>query len=53
MNITDINIIDLDSPIRNEIQCIYFMNTNNFTNRMDIRLGNTLTLYIIDMNSSK
>ena len=48
----DINIIDLDSPIRNEIQCIYFMNTNNFTNRMDIRLGNTLTLYIIDMNSS-
>ena len=48
----DINIIDLDSPKRNEIQCIYFINTNNHTNKMDIRLGNTLTLYIIDMKSN-
>ena len=45
----DINIIDLNSPIKNEIQCIYFMNTNNYTNKMDIRIGSTLTLYIIDM----
>ena len=48
----DINIIDLDSPIKNEIQCIYFINTNSYTNKMDIRIGSTLTLYIIDMNSS-
>jgi hypothetical protein len=45
----DINIIDLNSPIKNEVQCIYFMNTNNYTNKMDIRIGSTLTLYIIDM----
>ena len=45
----DINIIDLDSPAKNEIQCIYLINTNNYNNKMDIRLGNTLTLYIIDM----
>ena len=45
----DINIIDLNNPIKNEIQCIYFMNTNNYTNKMDIRIGSTLTLYVIDM----
>ena len=45
----DINIIDLNSPIKNEVQCIYFMNTNNYTNKMDIRIGSILTLYIIDM----
>ena len=45
----DINIIDLNSPVKNEVQCIYFMNTNNYTNKMDIRIGSTLTLYIIDM----
>ena len=48
----DINIIDLDSPIKNEIQCIYFINTNSYTNKMDIRIGSTLTLYIIDMKSN-
>ena len=45
----DINIIDFNNPIKNEIQCIYFMNTNFYTNKMDIRLGTILTLYIIDM----
>ena len=45
----DINIIDYNSPAKNEIQCIYYINTNNYTNKMDIRLGNTLTLYIVDM----
>ena len=45
----DINIIDFNSPVKNEIQCIYLINTNNYTNKMDIRLGTYLTLYIIDM----
>ena len=45
----DINIIDYNIPAKNEIQCIYYINTNNYTNKMDIRLGNTLTLYIVDM----
>ena len=45
----DINIIDFNCPAKNEIQCIYLINTNNYTNKMDIRLGNYFTLYIIDM----
>ena len=45
----DINIIDFNSPVKNEIQCIYLINTNNYTNKMDIRIGTYLTLYIIDM----
>ena len=48
----DINIIDLDIPAKNEIQCIYLINTNNYTNKMDIRLGSTLILYIIDIHVS-
>ena len=49
----DINIIDYNSPAKNEIQCIYYINTNNYTNQMDIRLGTTLTLYIVDMGVNK
>lgn len=49
----DLNIIDLNSPAKNEIQCIYYINTNNYTNKMDVRLGNILTLYIIDMGVNK
>ena len=45
----DINIIDFNSPVKNEIQCIYLINTNNYTNKMDIRIGTQLILYIIDM----
>ena len=45
----DINIIDEEAPAKNEIQCIYFLNTNSFSNKMDVKLGNDLILYIIDM----
>ena len=45
----DIYIVDEDTPAKNEIQCIYFLNTNSFSNKMDIKLGNDLILYIIDM----
>ena len=45
----DICIVDEDAPTKNEIQCIYFLNTNSFSNKMDIKLGNDLILYIIDM----
>ena len=45
----DINIIDINNPAKNEIQCIYLINANNYTNKMDIRVGNYFTLYIIDM----
>ena len=45
----DICIVDEDAPAKNEIQCIYFLNTNSFSNKMDIKLGNDLILYIIDM----
>ena len=45
----DINIIDFDKAYRNEIHCIYLINTNNYTNKMDIRIGSTLILYIVDM----
>ena len=45
----DICIVDEDAPTKNEIQCIYFLNTNSFSNKMDIKLGSDLILYIIDM----
>ena len=45
----DINIIDYESNVQNEIQCIYLMNSNYYTNKMDIRLGNDIILYIVDM----
>jgi hypothetical protein len=45
----DINIIDSKSHIKNEIQCIFLMNSNYNNKVMDIRLGTDVTLYIIDM----
>ena len=45
----DINIIDYNSNVKNEIQCIYLMNSNYYTNKMDIRLGTDIILYIVDM----
>ena len=45
----DINIIDSKSNIKNEIQCIFLMNSNYNNKIMDIRLGTDVTLYIIDM----
>ena len=48
----DINIIDIETPVKNEIQCIYLINTNNYNNKMDVRIGNNLILYIIDMQIS-
>ena len=45
----DINIIDEESPAKNEIQCIYFLNMNSFRNKMDIKLGNDLLFYVVDM----
>ena len=45
----DINIIEEEIPAKNEIQCIYFLNMNSFLNKMDIKLGNDLLFYIVDM----
>ena len=45
----DINIIDYKSNLKNEIQCIYLMNSNYYTKKMDIRIGTNVTLYIVDM----
>ena len=45
----DINIVDYISSIKNEIQCIYLMNSNFYTKSMDIRLGTIVTFYIVDM----
>jgi len=45
----DINIVDYTSNIKNEIQCIYLMNSNFYTKSMDIRLGTIVTFYIVDM----
>ena len=45
----DINIIEEGIPAKNEIQCIYFLNMNSFRNKMDIKLGNDLPFYIVDM----
>jgi hypothetical protein len=45
----DINIIEYESNIKNEIQCIYLVNNNYFNKSMDIRLGTLITFYIIDM----
>ena len=46
----DIKIVDYESKIQNEIQCIYFMNSNFYSKRMEMRVGNKLFFYIIDMN---
>ena len=45
----DINIIEYKDNIKNEIQCIYIMNSNFYSKTMDIRLGSYVTFYIIDM----
>ena len=45
----DINIIDNNSNVKNEIQCLYLMNSNYYTKKMDIRLGTNITIYIVDM----
>ena len=45
----DINVIDFENSAKNEVQCIYLINTNNYTNKMDIRIGNLLILYVVDM----
>ena len=45
----NINIIDDEMPVKNEIQCIYFLNMNSFCKKMDVKLGNDLIFYIIDM----
>ena len=45
----DINIVEYTSNIKNEIQCIYLMNSNFYTKSMDIRLGTIVTFYIVDM----
>ena len=45
----DIKIIDFESKIQNEIQCIYFMNSNFYSKRMELRIGSKLFFYIIDM----
>ena len=45
----DINIVEYTSNIKNEIQCIYLMNSNFYTKSMEIRLGTIVTFYIVDM----
>ena len=45
----DINIIEYKDNIKNEIQCIYIINSNFYSKAMDIRLGTYVTFYIIDM----
>ena len=45
----DLNIVSFNQPIKNEIQCIYLMNSNYYTNKMDIRKGTKLIFYIVDM----
>ena len=45
----NIHIIDKNENIKNEIQCIYLMNSNYYTKKMDIRLGSDVIFYIVDM----
>ena len=45
----DINIIDNNSYVKNEIQCIYLINSNYYTKKMDIRIGNDIIIYLVDM----
>ena len=45
----DVNIIDNKENIKNEIQCIYLINSNYYKKSMDIRLGTCVTFYIVDM----
>jgi hypothetical protein len=45
----DINIIDYNENVKNEIQCIYLMNSYYYSQKMDIRIGTKVILYIVDM----
>ena len=45
----DIKIVESDSSIQNEIQCIYFMNSNFYCSTMEIRIGTEVCFYITDM----
>ena len=45
----DINIVGEKESTKNEVQCIYFLNTNSLFKKMDINLGNDLIFYVIDM----
>ncbi len=45
----DINIIDFNENVENEIQCIYLMNSYYYSQKMDIRIGTKVILYIVDM----
>ena len=45
----DINIIDSNDNVENEIQCIYLMNSYYYSQKMDIRIGTKVILYIVDM----
>ena len=45
----DINIIDYALNTQNEIQCLYLINSNYYSQKMDIRLGTNIILYIVDM----
>ena len=47
----DINIVNESQPLRNEIQCIYLMNTNYYDKIMDIRIGTIIVFYITDYKS--
>ena len=46
----DLNIIKDDDVLQNEVQCIYLMNSNYFSKKMDIRVGTKVIFYITDMN---
>ena len=45
----DINIVESKNNIKNEIQCIFLMNSSFYSKTMEIRLGTNVTFYIIDM----
>ena len=45
----DINIIDYNENVENEIQCIYLMNSYYYSQKMDIRIGTKVILYVVDM----
>ena len=45
----DLNIIKFDQPLKNEIQCVYLMNSNYYTNKMDVRKGTKVIFYLVDM----
>ena len=46
----DINIIDIDENLKNELQCIFLINSNTYFNKIDIRIGTKVTFYLSEMN---